>query len=114
MSAEFRKAVSEAIRKSKYSREQVVEMVELLTNQRISKHVLDQSTSSKQEYRIPAEVLHAICFITGSLEPFRVLLGSIGCEVLAPEEQKDLRLMRLIREKERIEKEIAMLQDRGV
>ena len=110
VSESFRKAVSEAIRRSQYSREQIVELIEILTNQRISKHVLDQATSSKQEYRLPAEVLHAICVITGSLEPFRILLNSIGCEVLAPEEQRDLRLMRLMKEKERIEREIERLK----
>ncbi len=110
VSEPFRKAVSEAIRKSRYSREQVVELIEILTNQRVSKHILDQSTSSKQEYRLPAEVLHAICLVTGSIEPFRILLNSIGCEVLEPEEQKELRLMRLMREKERIEREIERLR----
>jgi len=110
VSMEFRKAVSEAIRRSQYSREQIVEIIEILTGQRVSKHILDQSTSSKQEYRIPAEVLHAICVITGSLEPFRVLLSSIGCEVLDPEEQRELRLMRLMREKKRIEREIERLE----
>jgi len=110
VSEAFRKAISEAIRRSQYSREQIVELIEILTNQRISKHILDQSTSSKQEYRIPAEVLHALCLITGSIEPFKVLLNSIGCEVLAPDEQRDLRLMRLMREKERIEKEIERIK----
>ena len=110
VSEAFRKAVSEAIRKSQYSRDQLVELIEILTNQRISKHILDQATSSKQEYRIPAEVLHALCLITGSIEPFKVLLNSIGCEVLAPEEMRDLRLMRLMREKERIEKEIEKIK----
>jgi hypothetical protein len=103
----FRKAVSEAIRRSQYSREQIVELIEILTNQTILKHIFGQSTSSKQEYRLPAEVLHALCLITGSIEPFKVLLNSIGCEVLAPKEQRDLRLMR---EKERIEKEIERIK----
>lgn len=110
VSEAFRKAVSEAIRKSQYSRDQLVELIEILTNQRISKNILDQATSSKQEYRIPAEVLHALCLITGSIEPFKVLLNSICCEVLAPEEMRDLRLMRLMREKERIEKEIERIK----
>lgn len=109
VSVEFRKALSDAIRKSQYSRDQIVEIIEILTNIRISKHILDQTTSSKQEYRFPAEVLHALCFITGSLEPLKILLKSIGCEVLEPAEAKELRLMRLVREKERIEKEISRL-----
>lgn len=111
VSEPFREAVSEAIRKSRYSREQIVEIIEILTNQRISKHILDQSTSSKLEYRFPAEILPALCLITGSLEPFRVLLDSIGCEVIPPEEQKELRLLRLMKEKERIEKEIERLKN---
>jgi cell division septum initiation protein DivIVA len=106
----FRKAISEAIKKSGYSREQVVELIEIMTNQRISKHMLDQATSSKKEYRFPAEVLHAFCVITGSLEPFRVLLRAIGCEVVDPAEEKALRLARLLKEKERIEREIEKLK----
>jgi hypothetical protein len=106
----FRSSVSEAIKKSQYSGEQIVEFIYILTNQKISKNVLDQATSSKQGYRLPAEILHALCIITGSIEPFKVLLGSIGCEVLAPDEHKDLKILRLIKEKERIEKEIERLK----
>lgn len=109
VSVEFRKALSDAIRKSNYSRDQIVEIIEILTNIRISKHMLDQTTSSKQEYRFPAEVLHALCFITGSLKPIKVLLNSISCEVLEPDETKEFKLMRLMREKERIEREINSL-----
>ncbi|WP_028844706.1 hypothetical protein [Thermodesulfovibrio thiophilus] len=110
VSVEFRKALSDAIRKSNYSRDQIVEIIEILTKIRISKHMLDQTTSSKQEYRFPAEVLHALCFITGSLEPLKILLNSIGCEVLEPAEAKEFKLMRLMREKERIEREIERLK----
>jgi cell division septum initiation protein DivIVA len=106
----FRKAVSEAIKKSGYSREQVVELIEIMTNQRISKHMLDQATSSKKEYRFPAEVLHAFCVITGSLEPFRILLHAIGCEVVDPAEEKALKLARLLKEKEKIEREIEKIK----
>jgi len=110
ISNEFRKALTEAIRKSKYSREQIVSMIEMLTNQSISKHMLDQATSSKNGYRFPAEVLQAFCYVTGSLEPLRVLANSIGCEVIEPKEKKELELMKLIKEKERIEKEIEKLK----
>lgn len=110
VSESFRQAVSEAIKKSRYSREQIVEFIEVLTGIRISKHILDQATSSKKEYRFPAEVLHAFCVITGSLEPLRVLTGAIGCEVIEPEETKELRMLRLQREKERIEREIERLK----
>lgn len=111
VSHEFRQSISMAIKKSGYSREQIVEMIEVLTGIRISKYILDQATSSKQEYRFPAEVLPAFCFITGSLEPVKILMGSIGCEVLSPEEQRDLKLLRLIKEKERIEREIERLKN---
>ncbi|MDI6865796.1 hypothetical protein [Thermodesulfovibrio yellowstonii] len=110
LSGKFRQAISNAIKKSQYSREQIVEMIEVLTEIRISKHILDQSTSSKQEYRFPAEVLHALCLITGSLEPLRVLAGSIGCDVIEPEETRELKILRLQREKERIEREIERLK----
>lgn len=106
VSSEFRKAIVEAIRKSKYSREQIVQLIQILTGQSISKQMLDQTTSSKTEYRFPAEILHALCVITGSLEPLRVLARAIGCEVITPRERKELELMRLVNQKERIEKEI--------
>lgn len=110
VSKDFRQAVSEAIRRSQYSREQIVEMIDVLTGVRISKHILDQATSSKQEYRFPAEVLHAFCVVTGSIEPAKILMNSIGCEIIAPQESKELKLMRLMREKERIESEINRLK----
>lgn len=111
LSGKFRQAISNAIKKSQYSREQIVEMIEVLTEIRISKHILDQSTSSKQEYRFPAEVLHALCLITGSLEPFKILLNSIGCDVIEPSEAKELKLFRLMQEKERLEREINKLKE---
>jgi len=106
----FRKSLSDAIRRSQYSREQIVEMIEVLTGIRISKHILDQSLSSKSEYRFPAEVLHAFCLITGSLEPFKILLSSIGCEAIDPNESKDLEIMSLLKERERIDMEIRRLK----
>lgn len=113
VSAEFRRALTEAVRRSEYSREQVVEMIEVLTGVRVTKVFFDQSTSKKLEYRFPAEVLHAFCLITGSLEPFRVLLQAIGCEVIGPEEAKELKLLRLQRQKEAIEREIEELRRQG-
>jgi len=110
VSQKFRAIIAEAIKKSGYSREQIVEMIELLTGIRISKYILDQTISSKKEYRFPVEVLHVFCLITGSIEPFRLLLNSIGCEVLEPSESKELKLIRLMREKEKLEKQIEKIK----
>ncbi len=108
---EFRQAISDAIKKSQYSREQIVEKIEFLTGIRFSKHILDQSTSNKIEYRFPAEVLHAFCLITGSIEPLKILANSIGCEVITPEETKEIRLFRLYQEKKKIEMQIKALEE---
>lgn len=110
VSEPFRKAISEAIRKSQYSREQIIAMIDVLTGMSISKNILDQTTSSKSEYRFPAEILHAFCSITGSIEPFNVLLNSIGCEVIGPKEAKELRLFRLMRDRDRLNMEITKLK----
>jgi hypothetical protein len=111
VSISFRQSVSEALRSCKYSRDEVVSLIYGLTGHKISKSVLDQMTApSKVEYRFPAEVLPAFCYITGSVEPLKVLAEAVGFEIVDEEESKDLKLLRLMKEKERIEREIAKLK----
>ena len=111
VSLRFREALSRAIKKSSYSREEMVSLIHGLTGIRISKHYFDQMTApSKTDRRFPAELLPALCHITGDVEPLRILAEAIELEVIGKEESRQLRLFRLMKEKERIEREIESLK----
>lgn len=111
VSSRFRQAVSDAIRSSKYSRDGIVSLIYGLTGISISKQTFDQMTAqSKVERRIPAEVVPAICAITGDYTPIKILAEALGLEVVTEDENKELKLIRLIREKERLEREIEKLK----
>ncbi|KAA0257188.1 hypothetical protein FHQ18_11530 [Deferribacter autotrophicus] len=111
ISQRFREALSEAVRGSKYSREEIVSLLHGLTGHKITKQFFDQMTApSKINHRFPAELLPAFCFITGNIEPLKILIEAIGFEMVDEEESKELNLLRLMKEKERIEKEIEKLK----
>jgi len=110
VSLSFRGALSKAISRCKDSRWQIAAKISELTNRNISKDMLDKYTSSNLDYALRAEDLTAFCAVTKSLEPFRVLLEPLGCEVVDPKESKYVRLVRLERENARLQQEIERLR----
>ncbi len=111
VSMRFREALSEAIKNSPYSREQIVAMVFGMTGVKISKHILDSMTApSKKDYRFPAEILPAFCFITGDFEPLRILVETAGFEMIGEDEARVLKIARLEERKREIEEEIRRLK----
>lgn len=106
----FRDALSKALAACKDSRWQVAAQISELTRRTLSKDMLDKYTSSNQDYGFRAEELTAFCAVTGSLEPFRVLLDPLSCDVCDPEDTKHLRLARLNQHKTQILTEIARLE----
>ena len=104
VSMRFREALSEAIKNSSYSREQIVAMIFGMTGVKISKHILDSMTApSKKDYRFPAEILPAFCFITGDFEPLRILVETAGFEMIGEDEARVLKIARLEERKREIE-----------
>ena len=111
ISLKFRTAIADAIRKSRYSREEIVALIYGMTGLKVSKSILDQMTAaSKVQYRFPAEVLPALCEITQDWEPLRILVEASGFEMVDQQEAKKLKIMRLEEEKRNIENEIERLK----
>jgi len=110
VSMAFRGALSKAISQCKESRWQIAAKISELTNRNISKDMLDKYTSSNLDYGLRAEDLTAFCAVTKSLEPFRVLLDPLDCEVADPRESKFVRLARLEQENAKLQAEIQRLR----
>jgi hypothetical protein len=66
------------------------------------------TAQSKVDRRFPAELLPALCYITGDTTPLRILADALDMELINDVESRDLKLLRLQKEKERLEK-----RDRG-
>lgn len=104
------RAISQHTARSKDSRYQIAAKVSELTKRSTSKEMLDKYTSSNQDYCFKAADLSALCAVTGTLEPFRVLLEPLGCEVVGPEDSKLLRLTKKKQELVRIAAEVEQLE----
>ena len=110
MSMSFRDALSKALSTCKDSRYQVAAKIAELTRHQISKDMLDKYTSSNPDYGFRAEDLTAFCAVTGSLEPFRILLEPLACEVVDPKDSEYVRLAKLNQQKTRLLTEIAEVE----
>lgn len=104
------KAIQHHMRQSNDSRYQIAAKISELTKRNTSKDMLDKYTSSNQDYSFKAADLAAFCAVTGSLEPFRVLLAPLGCDVVAPEDSKLLKLTKKQQELARLTREIDLLE----
>ena len=109
----FRDVLSRLIREQKDSRWQIAAMISELTNRNISKDMLDKFTSSNQDYSPRVTDLPAICSVLKSIEPARVLLAPLGCEVITPEEAAYVRIARLEKQREALDAQIAQLKNRS-
>jgi hypothetical protein len=110
VSMAFRDVLSRVLRECKDSRWQVAGKISELTGHNLSKNVLDKCTSGDLSYGLRAEDLPAFCAVTDSIEPFKVLLEVLGCEIVVPEEARLVKLARLERKKAVLEAEIKRLK----
>lgn len=106
----FRDSLSKALRGSKDSRWQIAAKISELTGHNITKDMLDKYTSSNLDYGFRAEDLTAFCAVTGSIDPVRVLLEPLGCDVLTPDDAGYVRLAKLERENVKLIGEISRLR----
>lgn len=108
----FRDSLSKALRKSPDSRWQIVAKISELTGHNISKDMLDKYTSTNLDYGYRAEDITALCAVTGSVDPIRVLLEPLGCDVLTPGEHDWIKLAKVEKEKAELEREIYRLKEK--
>jgi hypothetical protein len=107
LSLPFRDALSKALSACKESRYQVAGKISELTKRNISKDMLDKYTSSNPDYEFKAVDLPAFCAVTHTIEPFRVLVISLDCDVVNPEDSKHLKLAKLLQQQKSLAIEIA-------
>lgn len=102
----FRQCLSRSISTCGKDRYHVSAEVSRLTRSNFSKDMLDKYTSSDASYAIRAEVLTALCYVTGSMEPFRYLLEPLEADVLMPEDRDLVELARLHEQKKSLDTRI--------
>lgn len=105
----FRQCLSRTISASGKDRYHIAAEVSRLTKSNFSKDMLDKYTGSDASYGIRAEVLTALCYVLGSMEPFRYLLEPLDADVLNPEDKDMVKLARLQEKRKEIDLEIMEL-----
>lgn len=111
----FRASISRALgrlSKSAISRWHIAAETSRLNGRELSKDILDKCTSSNLDYGLRAEDLPGLFYVLQDLEPLRVLLSSIGCEVIDEKESEFVRLARLERENAELQGEITRLRSK--
>lgn len=110
----LRAALVAAIKECPLSRYQIAARISELMSRDVTKEMLDKYCAESAEgHRIPAEILPAFCFVTGSRRPLELLAASIGCTVSGPEESRELEIVRLRLEKMKLEEKIKSLERRA-
>jgi hypothetical protein len=112
LSMAFRDTLTRLFSGCKDSRFIIAAKISEASKKDISKDMLDKCTSSNTDYGLRAEHLPAVCYVTHSLDPARVLLAPLGAAVLGPEEADYVRLARLVQEDQKRQLEIAQLKAR--
>lgn len=111
----IRAALILALKECKHSRYEIAAKVSELLARDVSKSMLDAycaMSESHENHRPPADVLVAVCTITGSREPIAVLARAIGCKLIGPEESDDYEITKLRLEKLRLERRLKDLERR--
>jgi hypothetical protein len=107
LSHAFRDVLSRALSGCKDSRYQVAAKISELTKRNTSKDMLDKFTSSNLDYEFKAVDLPAFCMVTRTIEPFRVLVTPLDCNIVDPEDSKHLKLAKLLQQQKSLAIEIA-------
>ena len=112
LSLDLRCSLVRAIKDCPLSRYDIACQVSKLTLRDLTKDMLDKyCAESADGHRLPAELVPALCLVTGSYELLRTLAAALNCYVAGPDESKELemtrlrmeidKLKRVLREKER-------------
>lgn len=103
-------AMSEAIRKSPYKRLEIAFRMSTYLGYVVTEPVLDQLTSSKEEWQLKAGQINAFCRSVGNLVLYERLLESEGRRLLEPDDEAALRLGRAVQRKQDAERDILEAQ----
>lgn len=107
----LRSALVAAISGSSLSRYQIAARMSELVGREITKTMLDAyAAESKEGHRLPAELLPAFCEATGDWRPLIILVEALGGMVLSPKEKAFVQLVKIEREKKRLERRAEQLR----
>jgi len=82
-----------------------------LTGREISKNMIDQYVAEgKEDYRLPAELMTAWCWVAQSIEPIAALIVQLNYHLLSEAEWEKIELMRLMDEREELDRKIREFQ----
>ncbi len=105
--ASIREWLGRALARCRLSREEVAAKISILMDREGSLSVLNAWTAeSKNDYRIPAEALPAVCHVLEDYEGLELPCSVLGGRFIAGDELREVRLFKLREERERLEKQI--------
>lgn len=106
----IRGILSDAIKRSKLSREQIAEAMSHLIGTQVTRRALDSYTSeSADQNRFPMQYARAFCHATGDWRLFHCVAARAGLHVIDETGQQLLELGReYLREKDAAEKKVAL------
>jgi len=94
-----------------YTRYSFASELSRLTGREISKNMIDHYVAeSKEEYRLPAELLSAWCFITKSIDPINAILAPLDYHLLSSEEWGRIEELRLMEQRDELDRKIQELK----
>ena len=102
--------VSEAIRLSTLSREQILDRLAILLGRQVSKAQFDAWTAETNRNRMPADVLVGVCYVLGIGKPIDTLLAPARLHVATERDQALAELGRKGLQPETLDAEIAELK----
>lgn len=93
----FRKALRDAIKLSRLSREQIAMRMSELLGKEVTKDMIDSWTAESREgmNNMWAANLPAFCHAAGTIEPLRILSDLNGCYVIQGPEALDLEMKKI-------------------
>ena len=104
--------VSEAIRLSTLSREQILDRLAILLGRQVSKAQFDAWTAETNRNRMPADVLIGVCYLLGINKPINTLLAPARLRVATERDRAFAELGMKGLARENLDAEIAELKRR--
>lgn len=104
--------VTDAIRKSRKSREQIAEEMSYLVSRSVTKTMLDCYTSETKEHQFPVRFLPAFCQATADYRALRLLADRANLVLITPAEAQLIDVARRLEAKRRADAEFEETTDR--
>ena len=113
LSPDLRTALVRSIKNCPLSRYDIACQVSKLMLRDLTKDMLDKyCAESADGHRLPAEIVPALCMVTGSYDLLRTQAAAVNCVVSGPDEARELNITRLRMEIDKL-KRVLRDKERG-